>query len=74
MPSCEQLPALLARFGCGLNDDVASSNRLLDLLGHDIVRCNVPDIMHIPVKTDEVFEHTISIYRLRIYTQDPWSR
>jgi len=48
---------------------MASSDRLLDLLGHDIVRGDVADVVHVPVKPDEIVEHKLSIYDARIYTQ-----
>src|SRR5579883_1830286 len=65
----KQLPALLTRFGRRRDDDMASSDRLLDLLGHDLVRRDVPDVVHIPVKAAKVVEHNSSIYAHRIYTQ-----
>jgi hypothetical protein len=35
------------------------------------VRCDVGDIVNVPVKADEVAKHVISIYDSRIYT---WGR
>lgn len=46
---------------------MACSDRLLDLLWRDLVRRDVPDVMHVPLKPDEVVEHNLSIYEERIY-------
>jgi len=45
------------------------SDRFLNLLGHDLVRRDVADVVHIPVEANEVVKHTLSIYASRIYTQ-----
>src|SRR5579885_1922658 len=65
----KQLPALLARLRRSRDDDMACPDHLLHLLGHDLVRRYVPDVVHVPVKTDQVVEHNSSIYVYRIYNQ-----
>ncbi len=38
------------------------SDCLLNLLGHDLVRGDVSDVMRIPIEAEEIVEHNPSIY------------
>lgn len=48
---------------------MASLERFLDILRHDLVRCDVPGVVHVPIKARKVVEHKPSIYNKRIHAQ-----
>jgi len=48
---------------------MTSSDRLLDLPRHDLVRSDVPGVVDVPVEARKVVEHKPSIYTKRIYAQ-----